>query len=222
MRHAACLRSAAPAIIGRSMLDAPIRRLIDPPLARIAAAMAPLGVSANTLTVAGFAFGLTGAGLIATGNFLWALGFILLNRAADGLDGAVARRNGTTDLGAFLDISLDFVFYASVPFAFALAQPEDALPAAFLLFAFMAPAATFLAFAIFAQKRGIATDLRGKKSFYYLGGLSEGTETFLAFAIMCLWPGLVDVVCYVYGVMCFITGGTRVAAGMRAFGGDSA
>jgi hypothetical protein len=35
----------------------------------------------------------------------------------------VARLTTPTDRGAFLDITLDFLFYASVPLAFALADP---------------------------------------------------------------------------------------------------
>jgi phosphatidylglycerophosphate synthase len=44
-----------------------------------------------------------------------ALGLIALNRIMDGLYGAVARLTGPTDREAFLDIALDFVFYALVP-----------------------------------------------------------------------------------------------------------
>jgi len=203
------------------MLDAVMRKLIDPPLDRAAVLFVRAGVPANAITVAGFILGIAALPFIATGNFIVGLVFILLNRLCDGLDGAVARRTKLTDLGGFLDIALDFVFYASVPFAFALARPEDALAAAFLLFAFMAPAATFLAFAALAGKHGVRTERRGRKSLYYLGGLSEGTETLLAFVLMCLFPGWFEAVCYVYGVMCFITGGTRIAEAIETFGGRS-
>ncbi|MGQ7148234.1 CDP-alcohol phosphatidyltransferase family protein, partial [Escherichia sp. SS-MK2] len=57
----------------------------------------------------------------ALGWYLAALVVILLNRLLDGLDGALARRRGLTDAGGFLDISLDFLFYALVPFGFILA-----------------------------------------------------------------------------------------------------
>ena len=113
----------------------------------------------------------------------------LVNRLADGLDGAVARQTRLTDLGGFLDIVLDFIVYAGMVFAFALADPAaNALAAAFLLFAFMGTGSSFLAFAIMAAKRGITTDLRGRKSLYYLGGLAEGTETILFLALACLLP----------------------------------
>ncbi len=57
--------------------------------------------------------------------------FIAASRLADGLDGELARVTAPTDRGAFLDITLDFLFYASVPLAFAWADPAaNALAAA--------------------------------------------------------------------------------------------
>ena len=47
------------------MLDARLRRLIDPPLDRLSAPLAARGVSANAVTVAGFALGLGAAAAIA-------------------------------------------------------------------------------------------------------------------------------------------------------------
>ncbi|MFA0698669.1 CDP-alcohol phosphatidyltransferase family protein, partial [Vibrio sp. 10N.222.49.C9] len=74
----------------------------------------------------------------------------------DGLDGALARRQGITDAGGFLDISLDFLFYSMVPFAFVLANPEaNAIAGAFLIFSFIGTGSSFLAFAVMAGKRGI-------------------------------------------------------------------
>lgn len=62
---------------------------------------------------------------LALGWYPAALIAIVLNRLLDGLDGALARRRGLTDAGGFLDIALDFLFYALVPFGFALAAPAD-------------------------------------------------------------------------------------------------
>ena len=89
---------------------------------------------------------------------------IIANRVCDGLDGAVARSAGGTDLGAYLDITLDFLFYSAVPFAFAVADPANAMAAAFLIFSFVGTGSSFLAFAIIAQKRGISTEIREKRA----------------------------------------------------------
>ena len=69
---------------------------------------------------------------------------ILLNRLADGLDGAIARNTQTTDLGGYLDIVCDFLVYSGVVFGFALARPEaNALPTAFLILSFVGTGSSF-------------------------------------------------------------------------------
>lgn len=199
------------------MLDALARRAIDPPLAWAGARLAAGGVPANAVTAAGFALGLAGAGALAVQADGWALALILTNRLCDGLDGAVARAGRPSDLGGFLDIVCDFVFYAAVPLGFAIGRPEAALPAAFLLAAFMGTASSFLAFAVFAAKHGLATERRGRKALYYLGGLAEGTETIACFVAFCLWPQAFAVIAYGFGAACCITTASRLASGIAAF-----
>ena len=194
------------------MLDARLRPIIDPPLDRLSDALAAVGLSPNAATVLGFALGLAALVAIATQAWLLGLVLILLNRLFDGLDGALARRCGATDLGGFLDIVLDFIFYAGVPFAFALADPEaNALAAAFLVFSFVGTGSSFLAYAIMAAKRGISSELRGKKSLYYLGGLTEGTETIAALVLCCLFPASFPLIAWTFGGLCWLTTGTRLA-----------
>jgi phosphatidylglycerophosphate synthase len=120
------------------MIDAAIlplqRRLMLPP----ARALAQRGVRADQITLVGLAIGLAAAGAAALGLFALALAGLILNRLADGLDGAVARLTQPTDRGAYLDIALDFVFYAAFPLGFALHDPAaNALPAAILLASFI-------------------------------------------------------------------------------------
>jgi phosphatidylglycerophosphate synthase len=135
----------------------------------------------------------------------------------DALDGAVARQGQPTDAGGFLDIELDFLFYASIPLAFALADPaRNALPAAVLLAAFMGTSASFLAFAVLAAKRGMSSTAYPNKSFYFLGGLTEATETLACFAAMCLWPQHFAALAYGFAALCAITIATRIWWGWRA------
>src|SRR5262249_14517713 len=140
------------------------------------------------------------------------------NRLMDGLDGAVARRSGPTDLGGFLDIVLDFIFYAGFPFFFAVGRPEAALPAAFLAFSFVGTGGSFLAFAAIAARRGLQTEARGRKSLYYLGGLTEGTETIALFVTVCLLPDYFAVLAWAFGGLCWLTTAVRIASGVSAFG----
>lgn len=200
------------------MLDARLRRLIDRPLDRMAGQAARLGLSANAATLLGFGLGLAALPAIALQAYGPGLCLILLNRLFDGLDGALARQHGITDRGGFLDIVLDFIFYSSVPFAFALADSSaNALPAAFLIFSFIGTGTSFLAFAIMAAKHGMTTELRGAKSLYYLGGLTEGSETIAAFVLACLLPAWFPAIAWIFGALCWLTTATRIVAGWQAF-----
>lgn len=185
------------------MLDSHIRPLIDPVLNQLAKGLDGLGISANQVTLSGFLIGLMILPVIWLELYGLALIILLVNRMFDGLDGALARIQGTTDLGGYLDIVLDFIFYSAVVFAFCLAQPENAIFGAFLIFSFVGTGSAFLAFAIQAEKRGLSTTAQGKKSFYYLGGLAEGFETILVLGLMCIWPTHFWVLALTFGVVCW-------------------
>jgi len=150
-------------------------------------------------------------------HFVAGLVLLLASRLLDGLDGALARMTSATDRGAFLDITLDFVFYASIPLAFAFADPfANALAAAVLLAAFVGTASSFLAFAALAAQRGLHSAVYPTKGIYYLGGLTEATETLSCFALMCLLPAQFALWAYGFAVLCLLTIATRVWAGWQA------
>lgn len=200
------------------MLDRYLYPLVGKALRPPARWLVALKVSADAVTLAGFAAGLAAAALIASQAYLAGLACILLNRLLDGLDGAVARQAGASDRGAFLDIALDFFFYALIPVAFALADPAaNALPAAVLLLSFVGTGSSFLAFATVAAKRGIASTAFPQKGIYYLGGLTEGTETIIAFAAMCLWPQSFAAIAWLFACLAFVTTGMRWWWGWRSF-----
>ena len=166
----------------------------------------PRQISANTITLAGFAIGVMVVPLLWLKLYSAALAVILVNRFFDGIDGAVARKCGTTNLGGYLDITCDFIFYSVVIMGFALADPENnGLAAAFLIFSFIGTGSSFLAFAAAAEKQGISSDSHGLKAFYYLGGLTEGTETILFFVIICMFPACFPILAVVFGSLCWIT-----------------
>jgi phosphatidylglycerophosphate synthase len=130
----------------------------------------------------------------------------------------VARATTPTDRGGFLDITLDFLFYAAIPLAFALADPAaNALPAAVLLASFIGTGSSFLAFAIVAAQRGLTSTALPDKSFYFLGGLTEATETLVAFVAMCLWPSWFPQIAYGFAALCALTTALRIVWGYRRF-----
>lgn len=188
------------------MFNSRLQPIVRSALAPVAARFAKAGVSADAVTLGGFALGALAALALSLRAYHAALVLIALNRLADGLDGALARRLGPTDRGAFLDIALDFFFYALVPLGFAFADPaRNALAAATLLFAFVGTGSSFLAFAAVAAERGLTAPDYPHKGIYYLGGLTEGAETIALFVAMCLWPAAFPVLAYAFSALCLVT-----------------
>jgi phosphatidylglycerophosphate synthase len=199
------------------MFDARLRPLIDPPLNAMGRALARHGIGANGVTLAGLAPAL-GAGLaIAHHHYVLGLTLILINRLLDGLDGAVARVRGITDMGGYLDSLSDYVFYVAVPLGFGLAKPGNALPALVLVASFTLTCASFLVFAAIAARRGKESMAHGSKSFFYSTGLAEGAETIAAFVAMCLWPAKFAAIAYGFAALCLLTVVQRSLLARRTF-----
>ena len=199
------------------MLDRFTTRLIRPAVQALARPLLRWGVSPNQITWAGFALGVLAAACVASQAWMAGLALLLCSRLCDALDGAVARASeSSTALGGFLDIALDFVFYALMVLAFALADPtRNALAAAVLLTAFVGTGSSFLAFAALAAQRGLHNPQYPEKSFYFLGGLTEATETLAVLCAMCIWPAYFAPLAYGFAALCFTTWLGRIAAGVR-------
>lgn len=198
------------------MLDRLVQNMLAPVLQTVGRALLRAGWGADALTGLGFGVGMAAAVAIANQAFGLGLFLLLASRLLDGLDGAVARLRRPTDAGGFLDIALDFLFYAAVPLAFALADPvANALPAAVLLASFLGTGSSFLAFAVLAEKRQLGDTALPGKSFYFLGGLTEATETIAVFAAMCWWPQHFAILAYGFSVLCAITTAMRVVWGYQ-------
>ncbi len=201
------------------MLDGWARRRIDPGIERLALLVSRTGVSANAVTIAAFALGMLAGAAIALEFYLAGLVLIGISRIGDGLDGAVARIRGKTDYGGYLDIVLDFFFYGAIPLGFAIADPAaNALAATVLVFSFYVNGSSFLAFAILAERRGLATVARGEKSIFFTTGLAEATETFAVFVLACLFPGWFPVLAYVFAAIVLYTALSRIVLAGRKFG----
>lgn len=199
------------------MLDAKVTPLIKGVLSPLVMLLNKCKITPDQLTLGGFVVGLLVIPLLAMQYWYAALGVIVFNRVLDGLDGQLSRYQKTSSsAGGFLDISLDFLFYAAVPLGFALADPlNNAVAAVVLLVSFIGTGSSFLAFAIAAEKYQIARPQFKYKSFYYLHGLTEGTETILIFIAFCIWPEHFAVLAYLFALACFITVFTRIYGGYK-------
>lgn len=200
------------------MLDGKARKILDPMLDKVAIRLANFGVRANTVTLIAFAIGIVAAFAIANRYFLIGLVLLLLSRIGDGLDGAVARQSKKTDFGGYLDIVLDFAFYGMIPAAFIFANPEqNALSGALLILSFYVTGASFLAYAILAEKHGLESQERGSKSIYFTTGLAEATETIVVFVAFCLFPTWFAPIAWFYTAICFYTALARIMQARSSF-----
>lgn len=200
------------------MLDSSARIIIDPPLNYCGNKISALGITANQVTLAGFVCGILACMAILTDSFSLAAFLIILNRICDGLDGAVARNSKLTDFGGFADIVSDFIIYSGIVFAFGFTNPLNLKAALFLIFSFIGPISSFLAYAIIAAKRKKTTEHQGKKSFYYLSGICEGTETALILLAFCIFPSYFSFLAIFYGILCWMTTFGRIYNAWIDFG----
>ena len=202
------------------MLDSVARKLIDPPLHKIATLISKSNLSGTKITFIGFGFGIIACLMAYNNLYILALIGLLLNRLCDGLDGAVARTNHqASDFGGYLDITLDFFIYAGFPFFMALGlnTAPDYMAASFVIFAMITTGVSFLAYAIMAAKHDMETSNQGKKSFYFSNGLMEGTETIIFLCLLCLLPIYFVNICFVFGILCFITTAMRIHMAYQVF-----
>lgn len=196
------------------MFDRYLHPRVKPLLNQMVAHLDRPAITPDRISLGGFVVGVFALPFLAMQWYYAALIVIVINRLCDGLDGALARRRGLSDAGGFLDIALDFLFYALVPFGFVLASPElNAVAGAWLLFAFIGTGSSFLAFAAVADKYQLENLDYPHKSFYYLGGLTEGAETILVFILFCLFPAYFPLIAWVFGGLCWFTTLTRVWGG---------
>jgi phosphatidylglycerophosphate synthase len=187
------------------MFDVALRKWIDPALNSAASRIARTGISANALTIIGAGAAVIIGSTIANGAFVTAIILITINRLLDGLDGAVARVNGQTAFGGYLDSLADYIFYLAVPIGFAFYNADNQLPALLLTASFTLTAVSFLAFAAIASQNPDIRNDHGPKAFLYTTGLMEGGETIAFFILMAIWPAYFAGIASLFTALCLIT-----------------
>ena len=218
------------------MLDARMRTLLGPGLDRAAAVLDRSWVTPDRLTLLGLVSGLASAGTAAAQLWGWSLGLWLLSRLLDGLDGPLARRRrravdghgvddggeyrdgaGESTAGGFLDITADFLVYGATVLGVAVGvtRGEGAAwePFAAVLLAYYVNGTAFLAYSSAAERSGRRVD--DGRSFSFLTGLAEGTETVLVHSVWLLLPAHAELVAAVWAVVVGLSAVQRVVTGHR-------
>lgn len=203
------------------MLDPLARRALAPALTRTGNRLADAGVSALAVTALGFAVGLGACVAAGLGWWWWALALWLLNRVLDGLDGPVARRRGSSELGGFLDIVADFTIYAGFVIGVAVAVPSARLACVTLLAAYYVSGATLLALSSLLERLDRAGDGESTtgqpddRSLRFVGGLAEGTETVVAYTLICVVPSYAEPIAWIFAAVVAVTAVQRASYGVR-------
>jgi len=211
------------------VLDAPLRRLLEGPLDRIAAPLDRPGITPDRLTVLGLVAGLASAACAAGQLWWWALALWVFSRAMDGLDGPLARRrlrasgsaSGADDNGSgrggFLDITADFVVYGTTVVGVAVGATAgyDApwWPFLLVLLAYYVNGTAFLAFSSIAERTGRQRD--DGRSLSFLGGLAEGAETIAVHALWLVLPQHAGLIAIIWGGVVLVSAAQRIVAGYR-------
>ena len=174
------------------MLDGPLRPAKDGlhgPLTRgPLGAVPPVALSAIALVAALGAATAAWLQTRAAAVALW-----LLSRVSDGLDGAVARHQGTaSDRGGLLDIAYDTIGYAVIPLGIAAGIDTRAawITVAVLLATFYVNAVSWTYLSALLEKRAVGAAATGASTSTIMPrGLVEGAETIVFFSVALAWPG---------------------------------
>jgi len=201
------------------MFDAPLRRALDRPLDRAAAALDTSWVSPDRLTAVGLVLGLGSAASAAVGWWAVSLALWLVSRLADGLDGPLARRRrargaGDAGAGGFLDITADFTVYAATVVGVGVGSGGPLWPFLLVLAAYYVNGAAFLAFSSIAERAGRTLD--DGRSLSFLGGVAEGAETVAVHSLWLLLPFWAPQIAAGWAAVVGVSAAARMVAGYRA------
>lgn len=209
------------------MFDARLRPLLSPVLDNTARWLDRPWITPDRLTGLNLVLGLASAVLAASQHWLPALAAWLLCRAADGVDGPLARRRARNDpvdgqdpesgRGGFWDISADFVVYgatvAGVAVGATTAFGAPWLPFLAVMFGYYINGSVFLAFSSIAEKTGRQKD--DGRSLSFLGGLAEGAETVLVHSLWLIFPAAAWQIAAAWAFVVLVSSTHRIVSGYR-------
>lgn len=166
----------------------------------------------NVLSFIALGIGLLSAAAIWQQAYWAGLGFWILNRVIDGLDGLVARvHHKQSDFGGFLDLLLDFVIYLAIPLALTAANPTllNMWACLALLSSYIINLLSWTTLSALLEKHKLQTSGR-LTSIEMPTGLVEGAETIAFYTLFLLLPTHLAPLFLMMAVLVFFTASQRI------------
>lgn len=186
------------------MLDTHGRKYVEPIIESVANAFINRNISANKVTVLAFVLGISSGGWMLLGQPLIATAVLWISGLLDAVDGAIARKTGTSSSwGALMDITFDRIVELSVIISLAVLYPQARLVLITLTGSIIISMTVFLTV-------GALSKNTKNKAFYYQAGLAERTEGFIMSSLMMLFSNHIIIITIVYFLAILFTAGQRL------------
>lgn len=197
------------------MLDSHLHPRLKPLLNAVAGALDRPGISPDGLTLVGFAIGVLALPFLALGWYGAALAAILLNRLLDGWTALWRGGAGSRTRAAFSILRWIFSFTPGAVRLYSGGSAEQCHGGRLAAVCLYRHRQQLSRFCRHGGGHQIANPGYAHKSLYYLGGLTEGTETILLFVLGCLFPAHFAWLAWLFGALCWLTTATRICSGYQ-------
>ena len=186
------------------MLDTHGRKYVEPIIESVANAFINRNISANKVTVLAFILGISSGGWMLLGQPLIATAVLWISGLLDAVDGAIARKTGTSSSwGALMDITFDRIVELSVIISLAVLYPQARLVL------IMLTGSIIISMTVFLTVGALSKNTKNK-AFYYQAGLAERTEGFIMSSLMMLFSNHIIIITIVYFLAILFTAGQRL------------
>ena len=186
------------------MLDTHGRKYVEPIIESVANAFINRNISANKVTVLAFVLGISSGGWMLLGQPLIATAVLWISGLLDAVDGAIARKTGTSSSwGALMDITFDRIVELSVIISLAVLYPQARLVL------IMLTGSIIISMTVFLTVGALSKNTKNK-AFYYQAGLAERTEGFIMSSLMMLFSNYIVMITIVYFLAILFTAGQRL------------
>ena len=186
------------------MLDTHGRKYVEPIIESVANGFINRNISANKVTVLAFVLGISSGIWMLLGQPLIATAVLWISGLLDAVDGAIARKTGTSSSwGALMDITFDRIVELSVIISLAVLYPQARLVL------IMLTGSIIISMTVFLTVGALSKNTKNK-AFYYQAGLAERTEGFIMSSLMMLFSNHIIIITIVYFLAILFTAGQRL------------